>query len=180
MGVGWGRGSELCVPRRPPLELPPRARRAGAASLACPCIHTRTPACTRRLRIPAARARVGARPSLPPAVPSHLLCPQGCLCLTRSVDPRRGSSGIPHNFLRSPTPSPDPCWDFRTPGQGVPRTCARQRAYPLQLLTAAPPHSADPCPFTFRLCPFTGWVLSWRCPYFFSHLSLGPHFCAAV
>lgn len=73
--VGWGRGSGLRVPRRPPPELPPRARPTGAASLACPCVHTRTraltPACTRRPRAPAARARVGARPSLPPAAPGR-------------------------------------------------------------------------------------------------------------
>lgn len=124
-----------------------------------------------------------AHAPLSPAVPGHLR-PQGCLCLTRSVDTPRDSPGVPHNFLRSPTRSPDPCWDFRTPGRtpgrGVPRTCARRRAHPLQLASAAPPHPADPCPFTFHLCPFTGWVLSWRCPRFFSHPSLVPHFCARV
>lgn len=85
----------MCVPRRPPPELPPRASLASAASLTRR-VYTRacTPACTRRPRAPAARSRVGARPSLPAAATGHLLPRLGCLCLTRSVDSRAVCPGL--------------------------------------------------------------------------------------
>ena len=53
------------------------------------CTHTRAlkPASTRCSRVPAARPRVGARPSLPCAATGHL-SRLGCFSLVRSVGPR--------------------------------------------------------------------------------------------
>lgn len=92
--------------------------------------------------------------------------PAGGLPLPRLVDPAQlpqvplppvsgPLQGLSHSWRRCPT---DMC-----PSAGTPAAA-----------TAAPPRSADPCPFTFRLCPFTWSILSWRCAHFFSHPSLGP------
>lgn len=75
-------------PSCPPSELPPRARLNRPVPPPS-CVRVYAPAlpppCTRRPRAPAARARVGARPSLPPAATRHLPG-RGCLSLTRGLD----------------------------------------------------------------------------------------------
>lgn len=59
----------------------------------------------------------------------------------------RGMPGAHHIFLRSSTPSPDPCWDFGTPGRGVPRTCTCRPVDTPAAAAAAPQRPACPLPF---------------------------------
>lgn len=140
--------------------LRPSSRLAPARPVSPPsCVRVYTPAlppaCTRRPRAPAARARVGARPSLPPAAPSHLPG-RGCLSLTRGVAPApRRRPRARHNFPWSPTRAPHSCWDFRTPGRRVPRTRARRRTHPLRpLLRLCSPsfRRSSPLPTTPSVC----------------------------
>lgn len=165
---------------RPSSRLAP-AGRAPPPSRVRVSVHTRAPACTRRPRMPAARTRGGARPSLPPAVPGHLPRPQGCLCLTRSAGPRVAAPGS-RQLPQGPHPVSGPLLagtfaplaevprDMCPPAGGNARCSARCTSAlrrpssvhfsPLSLYRVGPPLDLS--------------------PLLFPSVSRSPHFCAAV
>lgn len=165
--MGWGRGSGVCVCRGAllpaPASRPPSRCRLPGRSV---CVHARTPACTRRPRAPAARARVGARPSLPPAAPGHL-------CRAGGADLCAAAPGLCRALSQAPRPVPGPqpgLWDSppRCPADTCPladgRTAAADAA-PLPRSLSRSPLASLPC------APLAGRPRLWL-------FSQGLSFCA--
>ena len=159
-----GTGVRAVCAAAPSAPLPPRARLAGAASLAPPPwrvrVYTRAYARARR-RARAAPGYLplahvwGARPSLPPFAPGHLRPASGAAR-------RAAARGLRTTCSGPRTLSLDPSWDFRTPGPGVPRIRARQLATRLQLLLlllrARRASDVHPSPLSPVSCPSAGWA----------------------
>lgn len=150
-GGGWGGGGgQLCVPRSPPPELPPRALPAGAASLPCPCVHTRARA-PRRARAAPRHLRLAHVWALDPLrLPplSVTFCRGGVgFAPARRGTPAR-SPGVSHKFLWTPGGTLAPL--VRVSHGQVPAVILQPAA------AAAPPRPLRPHSCVPRLCPPSG------------------------